>query len=283
MTSDAFDDYDMIDALNWSRLKHMAKSPAHYVHNIKAGCEDTAALKLGRAVHMAVLEPDRFGANVVRWEGAVRRGKAWDEFQAAHRHQDILTEREHDQCLSIAAAVRKDSTASAYLAGGKSEVTLRWTHRQTVGIPYEVACKGRCDLITPRAIVDLKTCADASPEAFGRDAFKMLYYAQAAMYSDGFEAAHGSGLPFVIVAVEKSSPWVVQCYELPEDVLQMGRELYRGLIDRLVACRAESVWPGYATGVLPLELPRWAVQDDDAETDGLTFSTNKESSDADEF
>ena len=57
MTHDA---YDAIDATRWSMLKLMAKSPAHYHQALLESRKDTTALKFGRAVHLACLEPERF-------------------------------------------------------------------------------------------------------------------------------------------------------------------------------------------------------------------------------
>jgi PDDEXK-like domain of unknown function (DUF3799) len=265
-------DYDRIEAVNFSTLKLMAKSPNHYHHNLLKGQTDTNAMKVGRACHMAVFEPETFRSRVAKWEGAVRRGKEWDAFQAANKGLEILTEAEYDSCVAIGAAVRADATAKPYITGGKGEVTLRWMVKRN---GYEMAAKGRVDFVANAnggCITDLKTTTDASPEAFGRQALRLLYHAQASFYVDGATQDLGREYPYFIVAVEKKEPYAVQVYEVPADALQMGRELYGRWLDQLNACRQESHWPAYSTGVLPLSLPAWATEEESDDGEGLTGS-----------
>jgi hypothetical protein len=53
-------DYAAIDAMNWSTLKELAVSPRMLKWRVDHPREDTDALELGRAVHCAILEPQRF-------------------------------------------------------------------------------------------------------------------------------------------------------------------------------------------------------------------------------
>ena len=267
MTATAYAEYAMIEAVNWSTLKMMNRSPAHYHHNLLAPSEDKPAYKFGRAVHMAALEPERFKANIVRWDGGVRRGKDWDVFVADHKGMDILTVDEHDLCLSIGSAVRSDADAKRYLSGGQGELTTRWTHHHEPS-QTDIKCKGRLDFVAEvGAIVDLKTTIDVAPGPFGRQAYKLGYHGQAAWYRDGYEAETGNALPVVIVAVEKTAPFVVKVYRLTEKQLQMGRDQYRSYLDLLVHCRAHSEWPAYGPES-DLELPTWAMGDDEESDNG---------------
>lgn len=54
--------YDDIEALNWSSLKLMHTSPLLYRYRQTVPREDSAALRLGRAIHCAVLEPERWAS-----------------------------------------------------------------------------------------------------------------------------------------------------------------------------------------------------------------------------
>jgi hypothetical protein len=268
--------YDSIrDRVNFSTLKLMAKSPAHYRERIQnPPGPDSDAMRLGRATHLAVLEPDKFRSEVVQWTEGRRAGKAWEAFAAEHAHHEILTPPEWETCLAIQRAVRASDSASRYLLKGSAEQTVLWEQTSvTEGFPEaRHRCKGRLDWIAPDALVDLKTTRDASPEAFGRSCFNFSYHAQAAFYSDGYEMATGYQLPFVVVAVETSAPFTVQAYRVPEEVIDMGRELYWSWLDRLDLCRRENRWPGYGDGELPLTLPHWAMKrDDDLSELGLTF------------
>ena len=51
--------YDALVAVNWSSLKHLGRSPAHYQAALKQTFADTDTLRIGRAFHVAALEPQR--------------------------------------------------------------------------------------------------------------------------------------------------------------------------------------------------------------------------------
>ena len=69
------EEYEAIDAVNWSTLKVLGKSPAHYLQRMAGEeSEDTEARQRGRVLHMAVFEPERFARSVVVYPDA-RRGK----------------------------------------------------------------------------------------------------------------------------------------------------------------------------------------------------------------
>lgn len=253
--------YDRIGRVNFSTLKLLGQSPAHYHYNLLHGQKDTPARKTGRCVHHATFEPEVFRSEYVIWEGGNRTGNAWAAFKHAHRDVEILKPAEHEECLAMAAAVRSDKHTAKYVAGGKAEHTMLWTD------PFSgLDCKARPDFIADcAALVDLKTTRSAKPDEFGRDVWKYRYHTQAAFYSDGYFAATGKRLPYVIIAVEKEPPYVVQPYVVPEIILQVGRDEYREWFRLLLECRRASSWPGYGSGEMELSLPRWALPFDDEE------------------
>jgi hypothetical protein len=263
------DRYDTIARVNFSKLKWMARSPAHYRHALTEPYDDTDAKKVGRVVHVAAFEPERFLNSIAVWDGGTRRGKDWDAFRERNEGKELLTVNEHERCKAIQAAVRADATAMRYVTKGKGEVSMLWS--SFVG-EEAIACKGRIDFDAVEALADLKTTRDASPATFGRQAFALHYHTQAAWYVDGYERATGIRKPYVIVAVESEAPYVVQTYRVPDHYLELGRIEYRGWLDTLSFCGAQSYWPAYSDGSeLELELPRWAMPtDEDLAGEGLT-------------
>lgn len=269
-------EYDLIDKMNWSRLKVLGRSPAHFLHSLtEPEAERTDAMVMGDALHVATFEPETFARRFAIWSGGRRFGKEWDAFCDANKARSILTEQQAQDVRTIAKAVRADATASRYVNGGRGEVTVTWSRTMPAfaDMPeVRIDCKARIDFVANcGALVDLKSTKDASPDAFGRQAFSLGYYAQAAWYADGYEAATGKRLPFVLVAVEKTAPHVVQVYRVPDVVMELGREHYRNLLQRYVMCRSESRWPGYAAdgGELELTLPRWAAPAEDEDAGGM--------------
>lgn len=271
----SFDAYRALPGLNWSSLKVMHQSPAHYRAALDAPREDTPALILGRATHTAILEAGAFDSRYVVYDG-IKRGKAWDEFSldASCDGREVLSRAEWTLALAMQRATRSDP-AIRYVVGGQAEVSMAAT------LPDGTEAKGRADCIHPDyGIVDLKTTLDASPRGFAASCARYLYHCQAAYYVDIYRAATGKDAPFTILAVEKKPPHVVEVYRVPESALDVGRYVYLGLLERLRECEASGVWPGYGGGkVLDLELPAWATpydDEDDVGDLGLVFSADKE-------
>lgn len=265
------DAYDRLAGVNWSGLKLLLKSPAHYRANLLAKKQpDSDARKRGRAVHAAVLEPEKFRAEFVTYYGR-RAGKVWEAFAAEHAGAEILTEAMEDRCLAIAEAVRGHAPARPYLTGGRSELSLEWLFTREAMGPvegYETRCKSRLDFVAMAgAIVDLKTTRDSSPGGFGREVARYSYHCQAAFYVDAYFAATGQRLPYVWVAVEAEEPFVPQVYRLTPEAYELGRSAYIGLLDKLNDCTRLNSWPGYGEGELAVELPAWMLPDDDESED----------------
>lgn len=274
--------YDAIEAVNWSTLKIIGRSPLHFRHAKQKARKDTAALRRGRLAHLAVLEPDAFRRTVVLWDGGRKAGKAWDAFVEANEGREILSADENDEIQLLAAMVRSEPAARKHLVSGSAEVTAQWT--RDVKLPdgsatVRVPCKGRLDFVSSSGvIVDLKTTRDASPDGFGREVWRYGYHTQAAWYVDGYAAATGSTLPAVLIAVEAEAPHVVAVYRIPDDILQMGREHYESLLARYAECAREDRWPGYFIGESELTLPRYAypLSDDENVNDmGLDFGAEE--------
>lgn len=276
------EEYDRINRVHWSTLKLIGQSPALYRYAITNGTPETPAKKLGRATHLAGVEPERFRTECVLWDGGTRRGKDWEAFKKKHAGREILTENEHAEALALSSAARADKYAAPFLSGGKSEVTVLWTHVSPAigGLPaLKVECKARLDFVvdSPPALADLKTTRSASPSGFGRESINFGYHIQAAFYRDGYFAATGQWLPYFLIPVEKPEPHIVQVYEVKEDKLLLGREEYTTLLSRLDMCRSENSWPGYFTGVGELEFPRWAAaSNDDEDVTGLGLVIGRE-------
>jgi hypothetical protein len=271
------EDYDSLqDRINLSTLRLMARSPAHYRHALLEPRADTDAMKLGRATHLAVLEPERFRGSVAVWDGGRRAGKDYEAFVAKNQDRELLTEAEFAECTALQAAVRSHPIASQYLGGGKGEVTILWTAESgDRGVnSYRIPCRGRIDFDSGSVIVDLKTTRDASEEAFKRQAWNLKYFVQAAWYCDAYEKATGVRKGYALIAIEKDGPREVVVYRPTERSLALGRAEYRLWLDRLAWCREHSVYPGYADGEVELDPPRWALPDDDAGSLGLEIGSD---------
>lgn len=257
--------YAAIPATNWSTLKELQRSPRHYLWRLSTERPDTPAMRLGRAVHCAVLEPRQFARSFVSYDGT-RRGKAWEEFADAHADVDILSVTEMEQCHAIRDAVRSNRDARRLLRKGESEKTITWTDRAT-----RIPCKARVDRVGHGFFVELKTTRSLDPRDFQRTCAALSYHGQLAFYARGLKANRRKTHP-VLIAVENEPPYDVVIYEPDEDFLWLGDELAGELLSKLAACRKANRWPGRSTGVQALSLPGWMLSQYDEATSDLVFT-----------
>ncbi len=254
------EEYDSItDCVNWSTLREAVKSGLAYQHRLNNPSEETDAMRLGRATHTAVFEPDRLLHEYVMWSGGTRRGNEWDAFKAMHAGRTILKPDEYDTAAAIRDAVHSHKVAKRLLQRGQAECTLRWVDKQS-----GLACKSRLDWLTARSLVDLKTTRNIEARAFGRHAAEMLYHCQLAFAVMGL-ASHGRKVKTRIIAVEQELPHDVAVYELNEDILWAGEVRVRDALELVAACRTRKRWPGRYPDEQPLALPSWEYPADDIE------------------
>jgi exodeoxyribonuclease VIII len=250
--------YGAIPAVNWSRLKLMARSASHY-YRANDARTDTDAMLFGRVVHLLVLEPDQCQDKIAVFDGR-RFGRAWDDFQIENSGKEIIKCGPFEDAFRMAEMVRKE--CGALLSGGRAEATATWL----IG---DRKCKGRFDFLPDSGIlVDMKTARDASPEEFGRSAFRLMYHCQLAWYLDGLTRITGMADPrAVIIAIEKNSNEVA-IYDVGERDIELGRKTYTDLLAKFESCVKSGEWTGYGRG--PLQLPGWAFGTGEMSGLGLT-------------
>lgn len=78
--------------------------------------------------------------------------------------------------------------------------------------------------------VDWKTCEDASPEVWPRDAHYRGYHLQAYMYKRVLEQVSGIPTDFIFCAVEKSAPYQVAIYAASDAWISAGEDLWYGTL-----------------------------------------------------
>lgn len=252
-----FSEYRALPGEHATRLKRMMVSPLHYWHARNHERPDTDDFRIGRATHTAVLEPDRFALDCTVYTASKSKGegarKAWEEFQRVNTGRTILDAGEYKQALAMRDAVHGNALAHELLTGGDAEVSATWQHFST-----EMPCKARLDYLGPRGIVDVKTTSRIDPNAFSRDAAVFGYHVQFAFYHYGLEMVTGEKVPFWAVVVEKSPPFDVVVYRVPDSVLEAATHQFAGLLERVKQCEATNKWPGVAgESVMELQLPEW--------------------------
>lgn len=232
----------------------LSKSPRHFKHEQDNGTKDSAAFKFGRHFHNAVLLGKR--EYVVKPEcldGRTKDGKAWI---AENADKDILTQQEHKDIQGMEEALLTNPDSRQWLEAGRAEVSM---FSELEG----ATVKGRMDYIPDagNAIVDLKSCEDASPQGFQKAFTQHKYHVQAALYIDLCQSLGIEREAFVFVCVEKAAPYCVAVYQVDEAAIVQGRADYKKALAIYQECNSTGVWPGYPTVIQTVTLQPWAFKE----------------------
>lgn len=275
-----FSDYAAIDAVNWSTLREMQRSPLHYLNRLSTPRVDTPAMRFGRAVHTSVLEPDRFPLDWAVYDGR-RAGKDWEAFKAAEgvAGRDILNAAEYETCLCVRNAVWGNRDARRRVRGCEYETSATWRDSET-----GLLCKARLDAVNHRRgrrrIIDLKTTSSIDAREFSRTAYNLGYFEQLAFYRRPVlaRARKDDDCPVYIIAVEAAAPHDVGVFRLDEVSLGIADDNVQRLLWRVRECREAGEWPGRYEGEQLLQMPPWALgSDNDMSGLGIAFEVRGES------
>lgn len=233
-------EYDQEDALSFTGLKELLKSPAHYQHFRTAVREETKALIIGSATHSAVLTPDLFKdayAMAPECDRRTSEGKAvWKAAQDALKPgQKVLSFDDYKQVMDIADAVTK-----IWNAGPDA-----WNEAPLFGTTeHGTPIKGIPDCISADGwIWDLKTTSDGIDERSAlRTILNYKYHVQAAHYIRLAQCHRGDINGHRIIMVEKDTLQVAM-YEIAGEVLQAGRDECQRAYALFDNCRTEAYWP----------------------------------------
>lgn len=271
---------DAAKRLNWSTLKHIAVSPKLLRWRADHPRPDTEALRLGRAIHCAILEPDQFAG---RWVaagqcaattkaggqcssgGTIWHGGQWWCRVRGHAPEGTglppdgieVIDREALELAKLCAInVHEHPIAAGILSGGHAEEALEWVDPET-----GTECRGRLDYLRPDGLADLKSTRHGTVREFSAECARNLYHGQLAWYHDGAIAAgrlpKDAPMPHII-AVSTSEPYDVAAFRVSDVTLDAGRILCRDLLAKYLRCRAADWWPGIAPDLETLEIPPWA-------------------------
>jgi len=267
------EDYDNIDALNYSRLKLILQSPRKYQLN---AVKETEAMMIGTALHMAYLEPGKFKDKYVvepdnvlcaqRDEsGKLKRGadEVWQPVNKRLKdHREFIERWRADQTRRGSIVLAPEDMES--IAGMLNSINDEMRFPPPAGLiavgdlirtrDAEVTAvadwngrpiKARADLITTtklgRTVVDLKK--SANPFEFTSKIWKFDYDMQAAFYKKVFNAD-----AFVFLVLGSDSPYPVLTYNA-EHFIDIGNKKIDKALEILAQCEKENYWPWGTRGV----------------------------------
>ena len=256
--AERYEDYAALPGINASAIKAGQISMLH-MHQVMLGKPqpESPAMRWGRLIHLAILEPARYGQVVSVWGGGRRAGGEWAQFvEDAGGPEWIVTAEENGDLLCMAAAVHGNREAHRIVAGTQHEVNLTWQ-----GAHYG-AGKGRIDMYdaTKAMLADLKTTARIG--SFERQFFNLGYDLQFGWLTEGTGATHRYA-----IAVESVPPYDVVVYSVPQQVIDTGRERAIAIASEYRSSEAAGCFLGVsgAESIKELAVPGWYCGGDNAE------------------
>ena len=267
-------EYNEAEGIRRSDLWKMEDSPEKFKYFLEHPVEQTPAMAFGSACHKMVLEPEDFGnefAVAPNVDGRTKEGKEIKARFAEENAGKIILSRDDVEVMEeMVQALLRCPLAKKLLYGkGEAEVPFFWTDKDT-----GEKCKVKLDRLVKynrkTYVVDYKTTICAETFRFNSDMWKLGYFMQAAMYTEGvMRAKKLKKRPgFLFVAQEKKPPYSVNVIEVSEEVMNAGIAKFHQLLDKLHACKVIDQWPGYMNGNVPNDafVPNWmqAAMEDDA-------------------
>jgi hypothetical protein len=248
-------EYNSLPGLRATAIKAGAVSMLHMRHCLTAPDRaDTPALRWGRLVHGAILEPDRTLPLLRTWESR-RAGAAWDAFEAEHGAENIVKPDEAAKLNEIARRVWANKTARHLIEATAHEVTVQWSTDE-----YGLG-KARLDGWSLSAGgVELKTARDISERRFQSQFVGLGYDLQLGWYTEGIvRSGMATGdIPWRVICVESRPPFDVAVYRVAGIDLEPGQAKAVEIARRYLECELAGDWPGqFGDGEVEFKLPEW--------------------------
>lgn len=291
--------YHASEGISSTALKELiARSPAHcraMLDGLRR--KGSAAMSLGTVIHSAVLEPETFWQEywlapdrgdhpeavdtvaqlkeAAKTHGVDIKGKTkkddlraalvaaeapvvfWDDLNTPPAGRAVLSPDQAEVAAGVVQAIQADPEARHWLSGGVAERSYYWRDEATGEL-----CKVRHDYYQEgeAAVVDLKTCEDARPDAVAKSIYRYGYDVSAAMYLEGAQANGKPAGRFIWVFAETKPPYAVRCYEASPEMLARAGRKFRAGLDQYSFCRMADSWPGYPSGLMEIDLPGFALK-----------------------
>jgi exodeoxyribonuclease VIII len=240
-------EYRAIQAVSQSDMKHLIVSPAHYKAYKEGPREETDAMRLGTATHLAVFQPQHFHNEVVqspRFDKRTKDGKAgWELFQSNLGNKLALPQEDYERCIDMSEAVRSNPLFIKYTASGNPEVSLV----ADTSFP-NVKVKGRLDWVDIKSgtILDLKTIGDVADTYNIKKTLYKGYAMQCLFYLSLMESYDPSkNYEFMFCFVEKEAPYGVRFVKINPASLLNYANLLEATLKNLNQCIDNNVFPAY--------------------------------------
>jgi exodeoxyribonuclease VIII len=235
-------DYRSLPALNASRFKAFHRSPYHFFNQKEV--ETTEAMKIGTAVHTAMLEPSLYDSSIGYLpdvDGRTTEGKAIKKaFEEKYAGKAILKAASEEIVDRVCIAIQYSHEWKAI----KTVQNMRYEQVLLCDL-HGVPCKAKLDLIDVEngIIRDIKTCDDASIDRFSYTIKDRLYWLQAGFYCLMAEKVYNKPFNFEFIAAETCDPSTALFHPVDEKELSHWKQLVDILLLEYTDCLNADHWP----------------------------------------
>lgn len=263
------DVYRAAPGVNHSLLCELDQTPAHCRYRQAVPREQTAAMKLGTLIDLAIfglptpplVQPPATYTNdkgeVKAWNWNANACKAWRDDQESAGHA-VITPDQAEALTSAKVAINQSECAQRILRHGHHQVSCWWEEWTSEG---PLLCKSRMDWLPlyGDALVDLKSTFDSSPEAFRKRIEEHCYDTQAAFYLRGFNKLNPDHprARWCWIVAHTEPPYLPAFYYLDAEDLQMADTTVTEWLHTFATCHSRGYWPGYPDDLVEIRLSRW--------------------------
>ena len=222
------------------------------------------ALQAGSALHLAVLQPDKFDAGVIAAPDCDRRTKAGKELYAAFCEESagkiVLSQDDYANVRRMADGVFASDMARGLLEHPRlTEQAFRWTDPAS-----GLELKAKLDILIPDAfdyalVLDIKSSKDPTPEKFAKSVCEYGYDIQEAFYKRAASLFTGKPAVFAFVCIRSEPPFDCWVYQLSPQWQTAAELLLNTSLAALADAYTTDYWLAPGQEVLTaLEAPGWA-------------------------
>jgi hypothetical protein len=257
--------YNKISALRSSGISDLKTPYKYWFKYISGQVEDEEENKwqvLGTALHVLVMEPDKFFQQYAIYpEGCDRRtteGKnLYVSFCALTMGKIILKHEDFEKVQAMANSMKSHPIYEAIFVKSQNrciENSIFWQHNG-------IWIKSRPDFYNNEIIVDIKTTKEESRDDFVKAVTKYGYHRQAALQIDGLERITKRRYKYYInFVVEKKPPYLCYMTTYDDIAINQGRIEYNNASLIYAECVKNNEWPGYSGEITEINLPEWYIR-----------------------
>ncbi|QQG31322.1 PD-(D/E)XK nuclease-like domain-containing protein [Cyanophage S-2L] len=244
-------------AIGSSDLKLFRRSPLHYWHRKYSPSfvpkPPSASMQMGTALHIALLEPERFEKAVGQALTTPKTSKAAKEAHAEHdaKYELTIPPAAYQQVLAMRDVALKHPVIKRIAETVVSTEESVFAIDPTTGLELKI----RLDAWTsPGWLIDVKTTADASNGKFKWSIRDYGYDHQAAYYLKVLRLAGRPPQGQLLVLLESEAPHAARVVRLPDDAINAAavtNEIcLQEIAEHLQQYGQDQPWPAYENTIV---------------------------------